>query len=233
MSKLRNLVESGAGSALARQLALADFLGSHEWNVNTQTGRADFGKKQEHRIQFVGTESEHTGTWMWAWANTASGLPEELCEASQAIRRHGVQHGIKELSEGQLPLQDLNGHLLCMAGAALSGGHPYYRGPYDGGALYFYVLDLPDVIQAQVDVPRAVTVIQQLISGFDLNPWRTIALFLEGEGLGVQAENNIMVATWPGGDELRIEFDEQGRVVRIHAEASQRPEAKRPRWKFW
>ena len=91
MSNFLELMESSAGGALARQLALGDYLGAHEWEVNTQTGRVDFGKKRVHPIQILGSENQRDGTWMWAWANTASGLPEPVVELSTRLRDHGAE----------------------------------------------------------------------------------------------------------------------------------------------
>ena len=84
---------------------------------------------------------------------------------------------------------------------------------------------------APVTVARASQVIQQLISGFDLHHERAVAAFLVGEGLYVEANETGLLARWPQGDELRVDFDGQGRVTRIHAQPSQPPPAKQPWWK--
>ena len=97
MSKFLDLMESAVGGALARQLALGDYLGNHQWEVNTQQGRVDFGKKRVFRIQILGTENQRDGTWMWAWAYSQSGLPESVTELSTRLRDHGAAEGIPEL----------------------------------------------------------------------------------------------------------------------------------------
>lgn len=231
MSNFLALMESSAGGALARQLALGDYLGAHEWEVNTQTGRVDFGKKRVHPIQILGTESQRDGTWMWAWANTASGLPDAVVELSTRLRDHGAEHGIPELSKGKFRLEHLDGHGIALACSGLVGRLPYYRGPFDGGAVFFYVLGTPASVSAPVNVSRASQVIQQLISGFDLHHERAVAAFLVGEGLYVEANETGLLARWPQGDEMRVDFDGQGRVTRIHAQPSQPPPAKQPWWK--
>jgi hypothetical protein len=231
MSKFLELMESSAGGALARQLALGDYLGTHEWELNTQTGRVDFGKKRAHPIQILGTENQRDGTWMWAWANTGSGLPDAVVELSTRLRDHGAAQGIPELSKGKFRMEHLDGHAIALACSALVGRLPYYRGPYDGGAVFFYVLATPAAVSAPVTVARASTVIQQLISGFEVHHERAIAAFLVGEGLYVEANESGLLGRWPHGDEMRIDFDQQGRVTRIDAQASQPPPAKLPWWK--
>lgn len=232
MSKFLELMESNAGGGLARQLAMAEYLGSHEWEVNTQHGRVDFGRKRVHPIQILGTENTADGTWMWAWANTQSGLPEQVTAYSGHLRDHGAAEGIPELCKGRFRMEHVDGHAIALACSGLVGRLPYYRGPYDGGAVYFYVLEAPAQVAAPVDVLRASRVIQQLIAGFELHHERSVAAFLVGEGLYVEANEAGLLARWPHGDEMRVDFDANGRVARINAQASQRPPAKSPWWKF-
>ncbi|MCA9577765.1 MAG: hypothetical protein R3B40_30955 [Polyangiales bacterium] len=232
MSNFLDLMESSVGCGLARQLALAEYLGSHEWELNTQEGRVSFGRKRKHAVQILGTENTHDNTFMWAWANTQSGLPESVTEYSRHLHDHGNAEGIPELCKGRFRMELVDGHAIALACSGLVGRLPYYRGPYDGGAVFFYVLDTPPHVAAAVDVPRATHVIQQLVSGFDLNHERAVAAFLVGEGLYVEANEAGLLARWPHGDELRVKLDQHGRVAALEAQASQPPPAKKPWWKL-
>ena len=232
MTSFLELMESSAGCGLARQLALGEYLGSHEWELNTQEGRVSFGRKRTHAIQILGTENTTDNTWMWAWANSASGLPESVTEYSGHLRDHGTTEGIPELCKARFRMDQLDGHAIALACSGLVGRLPYYRGPYDGGAVFFYVLDAPAQVAAAVDVARATHVIQQLVSGFDLHHERAVAAFLVGEGLYVEANEAGLLARWPYGGEMTVRLDQNGRVAGIHAQASQPPPAKKPWWKL-
>ena len=41
------------------------------------------------RMQVLGTYSETEQSWLWAWANKQSGIPEQFLEASLAFKRDG------------------------------------------------------------------------------------------------------------------------------------------------
>ena len=232
MSSFLDLMESSVGSGLARQLALTEYLGSHEWELNTQQGQVNFGRKRQHTIQILGTENTTDNTWMWAWANTQSGVPEAVTQYSRHLHDHGGTEGIPELCKGRFRMEQLDGHAIALACSGLVGRLPYYRGSYEGGAVFFYVLDAPPQVAAPVDVARASRVIQQLIAGFDVQHERAVAAFLVSEGLYVEANEQGLLARWPHGDELRVELDQQGRVAGLHAQASQHPPAKKPWWKL-
>lgn len=56
--------------------------------------------------KFVATDTQHIGTfglksktWMWAWANYASNIPEELLQASLQVKEFGEKAGIGKLTE--------------------------------------------------------------------------------------------------------------------------------------
>jgi len=67
-----------AATSFARQRTLADFLGEHHWQVDMDAGTVDFGAGRTYAIQLLGTESQGDDTWLWAWANEESGLPDRV-----------------------------------------------------------------------------------------------------------------------------------------------------------
>ena len=72
-----------------------------------------------------------------AWANTQSGIPAPLLRACESLRARGDRDGIPELTAPQLPLDAWDGHLIAMIASALTRECAgYYRGPYDGGAIF-------------------------------------------------------------------------------------------------
>jgi hypothetical protein len=65
-----------------------------------------------------------------------------MLKASEAMRAFGQKHGIREFTQASFPLSDqVNGHVLSMIASGLSNGDAYYRGPYDGGALFMLIRD--------------------------------------------------------------------------------------------
>lgn len=49
------------------------------------------------QLQILGTYSEREKSWMWAWANKQSGIPENLLKAAYHLQNFGNQGRINEL----------------------------------------------------------------------------------------------------------------------------------------
>src|SRR6478735_5021906 len=150
------------GSATARQLALGDLLGERSWAVDIGRGTATFDELT-FPIQLLGTEAAGDDSWLWAWANEASSLPETILRSAHHLRAVGQKQGPELPATRGLSLDGMSGHEVAIVCTGLLGTGPYYRGPYDGGALFFTIenVTLPDV-----DSVRISTVLTQVISSF-------------------------------------------------------------------
>ncbi|WP_345780486.1 DUF6882 domain-containing protein, partial [Xanthomonas sacchari] len=105
-------------------------------------GRVYFGEDLQFPIQLLGTAAEASASGLWAWANTASNLPPALLANANALRAHGEHEGIAELAAPSSALGEDGGHHIALLAGALRG-RCYYRAPYDGGALFFLLEDVP------------------------------------------------------------------------------------------
>src|SRR5262245_17159005 len=123
------LVLRYAASVFDRQLHLNELVGNLDWDVDLTAGVLNFGDRSRWSVQLLGSESQASRTWLWAWANP-SGLPGELVQASLALRQFGEENGIPELVEPQIPLEKVNGHLLSLIACGLTDADAYYRAPY-------------------------------------------------------------------------------------------------------
>jgi hypothetical protein len=200
--------------ALARQLALADLIGDGGWQVDLAAGTVTFGDGLRFPIQLLGTEGYEDGTWLWAWANEESDIPPVLLHLCGWIREYGRQNGIPELTEASFPLTRADGHRLALLAAGLTG-RAYYRGPYEGGALFFHLENLPEQVLAPVTPERALTVIGQAIQSFELDHRLMVQAFLQQQGWQVETAPQQVIGHHPDGSEAHIDFDDQGRISHL------------------
>lgn len=211
MPSFQDVFAQQVASAVARQLALADLIGDNGWQVDLAAGTATFGPELTFPIQLLGTESNGDRSWLWAWANAESQIPPVLLHLCDWIREYGRQNGIPELTEPEFPLDRADGHRLALLAAGLTG-RAYYRGPYDGGALFFHLENLPERVSAPVPPERAVTVLGQVIQSFEVDHRTVVTAFFQQQGWAVEAGPELVTGTHPGGSELRVTFDGQGRI---------------------
>lgn len=220
------------GNAFAKQLAFADLLGERSWGVNISEGKATFGEDLSFAIQLIGTESEGDSSWLWAWANEESNLPPALLRVCSELKALGEKKGVPELAERSYSLETANGHMIAMVASGLTPDGCYYRGPYDGGALYFLVCDAPSEVTQHVTTERAITVLTQVISQFDIHHREMAESFLQSQGFDTKSNSKAMAAT-RGGQCIELSFDSSNRIDNISGTLSPRKPPKKSWWQFW
>ncbi|MCA9178530.1 MAG: hypothetical protein KDB14_28915 [Planctomycetales bacterium] len=199
--------------AFDRQLLFADLIGDLPWAYDLQTGALSFGNRFAWQAEVLGTESEETGTWLWAWVNKGSNITEQQQAASLKLKVLGEEHGIAELTEPMVPLDHADGHVFASIAVGECLGKAYYRGPYEGGAALLLITD--DKLQLQVDDPlqRILSVFPQAISAMEIADHReALRGYLEHYGFDAESEGNALLLRQQGQDVLRAEFDEHGRL---------------------
>lgn len=213
--EFRKLLSQHVGSAFAKQLAFAELLGERGWGVDLGAGQATFGDDLCFPIQLLGTESDGDNSWLWGWANQASNLPAALLKSGEDLKALGEELNIAELKERSYSTNVADGHAIAMVASVLNPLSCYYRGPYDGGALYFLLNDLPPQITAPVSPQQAVSVISQVISVFDVDHRLMITAFLTAQGYAVSETEALISAVTEAGD-LTFAFDAEGRLADIN-----------------
>lgn len=199
--------------AFDRQLLLADLIGDLPWACDLQTGILSFGDRYHWKAEVLGTESEESNTWLWAWANEESNIPAQQQTASLKLKALGEEHGIAELTEPIVPLNHADGHAFASVAVGEGLGKAYYRGPYEGGAAVLLITD--DELQLQVNDPlqRILTVFPQAISAMEIADHReALQGYLEHYGFEPEEEGSALLLREQGQEVLRAEFDELGRL---------------------
>ncbi|WP_145049916.1 DUF6882 domain-containing protein [Lignipirellula cremea] len=208
--------------AFDRQLLLTELIEDLPWSYDLQVGVLSFGDRFHWKAEVLGTESDETGTWLWAWANEASNIPPELQAASLKLKALGEEHGIAEFTEPVVPLDHADGHSFASIAVGEGLGKAYYRGPYDGGAGFLLITD--EQLQFQVDDPlrRIMTVFPQAISSMELPDHReALRGYLEHYGLEPHEVDRSLVVVEDDQEVLRAEFDEHQRLRELQGTLGQ------------
>ena len=119
-------------SLFIRQAHYCELINKQPWHFNLAMGIPSFGNEHRWQPQLLCTESEPSGDWLWAWANTVSRISAHLFTASVALKAYGDEHGIPELTALQLPLDTVDGYTLALLACGICEATAYYRCPYEG-----------------------------------------------------------------------------------------------------
>jgi hypothetical protein len=199
-----------------KQLYLSDLVGDLDWRFEMKSGLLSFGDQFHWQAQILGTESEESGTWLWAWANQASGIPAGLLQAAHFMRELGEQHQIPELAEAQLPLGEINGHFLSMLASGECQAAAYYRGPYTGGAAFLLIRD--ERFERRIEDPllRILSVFPQALEAVEIqNHKNALVGYLHYYGLMSQSAGNTILVKEGERTVLTASFDEQNRLMNL------------------
>lgn len=117
-------------------------IGSYEhWDWDQESGKLIFSDEGravlELDIDFVGTLSTATNTWMWAWANQS--LTENIRATSREIRDIGDERQFLKLACAHWIADESDGWAMTAIMAKDTGAMGAYRTPSDNGFVYMTV----------------------------------------------------------------------------------------------
>jgi hypothetical protein len=236
INNFQDLLEQHVGTSLLRQHALSDFLGEHQWNATMSQGTIDFGKKRVYPMQVLGSESEISGTWLWGWANTGSPLTDAILQDGKMLQKLGERDNIAEFTEAEFPISDtVHGHVLALTARGICGADAYYRGPYEGGAIFIMLRDVP--LESFIDRSpmKIINVLQSVISQITINHKKMAHAFLTQQGYILTEEGNNTIATDASDNKITLQFDAQNRIVNMAStlsSANVMQKTKKPWWKL-
>ncbi len=232
MASFRKVFSRFAAAGFARQLAFSEFLGDHDWDVDLAAGTVDFGAERVFDVQLIGTESDVSDSWLWAWANDASQLPVPVLTLAGQLREFGENEQLKELTDATFPRDVAGGHALTLLASGYFGNCAYYRGPYKGGALFFLVIGLPPEVSGPIPSRHALGALSQVTAQFDVEH-RTLAESLfRSENYVVDSIGGRLNAAAPDGGVIQLAFDDDGRFESIQGKGIPPQPGRKPWWRF-
>ncbi len=215
---LQTYLERYALISLEKQDKLESLIGEHLHELDLYAGTIRFNEL-EFPIQVIGTESDNTLTWLWAWADEQFELPASLLQSAIQLRTWGADAGIPEFTMPSVDLNRADGHAIAMIAAEVCKASCYYRDGYEGGAAYFLLFDRAIDSAPSFDRARLMIRMADLFSRYDLNHRNTLLSYLTAKGLSPVAERNLINCELESGERLIAEFDDAGRLIVVNGAA--------------
>lgn len=177
------------------------------WNVDFLKSTISFGN-DSYPLQFIGSESSSSNTWLWGWANKSQ-LPENVLIEANRLKKLGEECGLEALTIPQFELSEsFNGHKLSIICAALNENNVcYYRGPHQGGAIFVEFYGVPDQVFRPVSAKTFLDITAQAIQQFSVEHKIFITSFLFQNDTPYKWSGDTLVATFENGQTLNILFE--------------------------
>ncbi|WP_459824329.1 DUF6882 domain-containing protein [Campylobacter concisus] len=180
------------------------------WQVDFDSGKIYFDER-EFDMQFIGSESFSSNTWLWGYENI-NGFDERLLKLANKAREFGEKFGLSAFSTPRFELdENFNGHTISMVLCTAFNEQNYYRIEYEGGAAY--VAFRSDVVfEEPVLANELLGVVNECLSSYELDH----KIFIKGLLLSCdmkfsESPNEIVSNKY----ELSFKFDELNRLINI------------------
>ena len=214
----QELLERYAALACDKQNNLYEVIGDNSWNADLDAGTIAFGPELVFPLQVLGSFSHTSETWLWAWANTQSNLPDRLLRQAGQLRAYGEQHGLELLTAPDFAATAHDLHRLGCIAVGMFGASAYYLANYGAGTLLVTIQsELIDRV-AKNDLVRIAHTFPQVISTFELRHRPAFRHYVTQKGFPVtETADAIHVAA--GADTLTATFDHLGRLAGLKGHA--------------
>jgi hypothetical protein len=91
-------------------------------------------------IQFVGSISTVSDTWLWSWANDS--VDPELAASMVTVRDYGNEHGFSQLTVKKWHAHEVDGWEMTAIAALLLKARGAYRSPAEDGFTFMVMTDV-------------------------------------------------------------------------------------------
>lgn len=180
------------------------------WQVDFDSGKIYFDGR-EFDMQFIGSESFSSSTWLWGYENI-NGFDERLLGLANKAREFGEKFGLSAFSTPQFELdENFNGHTISMVACTAFDEQNYYRIEYEGGAAYAaFRSDV--VFEEPVLANELLSVVNECLSTYELDHKILVKGLLLSCDMKFSESPNEIVAN---KNELSFKFDELNRLINI------------------
>lgn len=218
MGSFREQVERCILLSYEKREKLRLLAGEHFLDLDLDAGTARFSEKLMIPFQVLGTESDNTLTWLWAWADEQTDIPEQLTRSSREMRSWLEQEGLSDLVRPSVDLDLADGAMFSVVAADVCKASAFYRDPYEGGTLFLLLFD--SAIDRQPDLDRAafVRVLGEIIAQFDLDLRTVVRSYFMTKGLPYAESGDTANAQLSTGERVLLEFGGRTSNVRINGE---------------
>jgi hypothetical protein len=219
MSSVIDHFEKIALVSLEKQDGLFRRLGEHIMELDLDTGMARFNADVAFPFQFLGTESDNSLTWLWAWADEQPEVSEELLRSARDLRTWGAREGVTEFTTPSIDLNRADGTMLSLIASGICAASGYYRDPYEGGALFILLYGVDSGRRPEFDRTGLIGAMKDIVSRYDFDHRKALLSYFRMKNLPCSGTGDAVNAELAGGERFVALFDHAGQVVTINGES--------------
>ena len=219
MNSVISYFEKIALVSLEKQDDLIKRLGEHIVDLDLDTGMARFSTDAAFPFQLLGTESDNSLTWLWAWADEQPEVSEDLLRSARELKAWGARAGVTEYTVPSIDLNRADGTMLSLIASGICAASGYYRDYYDGGTLFILLFGADSDRCPEFDRTGLISAMKDLVSRYDFNHRNSLLSYFTLKSLPFSESGDTVNGELAGGDRLIAIFDHAGQVTTINGES--------------
>jgi len=219
MNSIISHFENIALISMEKQDGLLRRLGEHFADFDFDEGVARFDPGTVLPIQVLGTESDNSLTWLWAWADEHTEVSETLLRSARELKTWGTKEGLFEFTAPSFDLDPADGNMLALMATEICSASGYYRDPYDGGAVFLLLFGAGSDRRHDLDRTGLIRAMRDLASRYDIDHRRVLSSYFAKKGLPSSGSGDTVNAELAGGERLIARFDPAGRILTINGDS--------------
>jgi hypothetical protein len=219
MKTFTEYLEQYALLSLEKKYRLERLLGEYLHELDLDSGMIRFSGGLAFPIQVLGTESDNTLTWLWAWDEEQTEIPENLVQASLQLRIWGTRENIREFTLPSVDIDQADGTAIALIATEVSRANSFFRDSYEGGAAYYLIFDASVDNQPPFDRAELLRQLTDVVARYELNHRKVLWSYLEQKGLSPIAAGDTITCELQTGERVNAEFDKTGRLLIWNGEA--------------
>ena len=139
----------------------------------------------------------------------------KMLAMAAALKKYGAEKGVPELTQAEIPLGEVQGHLLSMVACGACKAKAYYRGPYAGGAVFLLITDPDFPTWTGNALARILFTFPQVFSTFPARHRRAFSAYVRYYGLKEMQQGGRVEVGNAQGQALYAAFDAQERLTEL------------------
>ena len=197
---------------MEKQNKLARIVSEQMHQLDLDAGMIRFSRDLALSFQVLGTESDNTLTWLWAWAEEQTEIPDNLIQTSLQLRDWGLRERINEFIQPSVDTFKTDGNAIAIVSTQIANANSYFRDSYEGGAAYILIFDKSIENEPAFDGVSLYRHLTELFSRYELNQRKVLLSYLEIKGFAPVSQGPLVICELANGERIIAEFDDEGKL---------------------
>jgi hypothetical protein len=219
MSWIKEYFEKFALISLEKQAKFEHLTGEHLAEFDPDAGILKINNDLALPFQVLGTQSDNTLTWLWAWSEEHADVQPELLTAAIKLKEWGLKNAIEEFFRPEIDIERADGMMISLIAAEVCKASCYYRDSYEGGAVFALLSGAGIDRQLPFELSGFLSAFTELASCYDLNHRNTVLSYVRIKGLPFVEDGAKLIGKLESGEEFRMEFGGSGNIVSMNGES--------------